>query len=830
MRQRRRSPKPGGRGEVTRWAALLRGAAVLRDAGVRGVPRGWGEGLRLHRRGLLIGAASAGGLLVAWEFLPRRYPLPLTPREGQTAFGCWMTIGNDGVVTVSVPQLEMGQGVGTVLARVVAAELGADWRQVAIQPAPPSEVWPNVPLAARWQALWSERWPKRWTTGSATALGAGSAGWWTRRWAERHRFNATADGTSLAAYEAPARLAAASARALLAMAAAARWSVAWEECIVSEGMVRHRDAKGERQLPFGVLAADAARLTPPDPPILSGGALSENPALNPSGTTPAFPRLDLPAKVDGSMLFAGDIRLPDMVYAAIRHAPVGAGAALVQGYDAAKARAVPGVLQLVAGEDWLAAVADTGWAAEQALARIAPHFTVSAPADSGQIDVALEAALKHGDGAGTVAAAGDGAQGADAMTAALGERPLRQRYDIAPAIAAGIETASATAHWRPGALGGLFGGRLDLWVATQAPEPTREAVAKALGIAVENVLLYPVAAGGSFDARLETPHAVEMAQIAHAVGRPVQLTWSRWQEVLGGVSRPPVAAEVSARLDAEGRVVAWHLRAASPGAAREMGARIFDGATRSAAMAAAGDHVDPLVLEGATPAYAIPHLLVEHVPVAVGLPCGRLRGNAHGYTAFITESFIDEIATGLHREPLSFRMAMLGDDPRLAQCLERVSALAGWNGGADGSGNGLACHRIGDAATGGCIAAIATVRREGNAVKVDRIFAVADIGRIVHVDIARQQIEGGLVFGIGLALGASPTWQQGLPGGWTLDEMSLPRLADCPDITVELLPSDADAFDPGELGVAVVAPAIANALYSATGARLRKLPLSAEDE
>jgi len=190
----------------------------------------------------------------------------------------------------------------------------------------------------------------------------------------------------------------------------------------------------------------------------------------------------------------------------------------------------------------------------------------------------------------------------------------------------------------------------------------------------------------------------------------------------------------------------------------------------------------------------------------------------------------------LKREPLSFRMAMLEGDPRLAACLQRVSSLAGWNGGADRSGNGLACHRIGGVTDGGCIAAIATARRvpgggaTGPSVLVDRIFVVADIGRILNADIARQQIEGGLIYGIGLALGSSSPYVAGLPTNTRLSQLDLPVLGNCPDIQVEFVSSDAAPFDPGELGVAVAAPAIANALASATGQRFRKLPLIAEEE
>ena len=229
-------------------------------------------------------------------------------------------------------------------------------------------------------------------------------------------------------------------------------------------------------------------------------------------------------------------------------------------------------------------------------------------------------------------------------------------------------------------------------------------------------------------------------------------------------------------------------------------------------------------MEGAVPPYAISNVLVEHVPASIGLPTARLRGNAHGYTAFFNESFLDEIAAKTGREPIAFRMAMLGHDLRLAACLQRCTALANWNGGRDGSGQGLACHVIGD----GRIAVIATARRDESGVRVDRISAVADIGRIVNMDIARQQIEGGLIFGIGLALGSSTEYADGLPVTGRLGGLDLPLLADCPQIDVDFIDSDAEPADPGELGVAAVAPAIANALFSATGVRFRRLPLLSE--
>ena len=225
------------------------------------------------------------------------------------------------------------------------------------------------------------------------------------------------------------------------------------------------------------------------------------------------------------------------------------------------------------------------------------------------------------------------------------------------------------------------------------------------------------------------------------------------------------------------------------------------------------------------PPYSIPNVAVDHAPAEIGLPVSRLRGSANTYTAFAIESFIDELANENGREPLSFRMAMLGNDTRLAACLQRAARMAEWGGGGDQSGQGVACHRIGDHDTGGRIACVARARAGEGGVRVDQLVVAVDIGRIVNLDIARQQIEGGLVFGLATAMGASTRYSGGLPQSQQLSALNLPVMADCPDIIVDFIASEAPAFDPGELGAVVAAPAIANALYSATGLRLRRLPL-----
>lgn len=735
-------------------------------------------------------------MLVAWYLLPRRFEAPLFPGRGETAFNAWLKIGSDGVVTVAVPQLEMGQGVSTILPQVVAMELGADWRQVAVEPVPASGAYVNLPLAARWTQL---RQP------AIAALGDDPDDYFLRRWAEDERFGVTAEGTSLAAFERPCRDAAAAARAMLAMAAADRWGVAWDQCEASEGFVVH----GSQRLSFGELAGEAASYDPPDPAPLRPEPPAERAraAVPDDGDELAFPRLDLPSKVDGSYLFAGDVRLPGMVYAAIHHGPL--DQAELTSFEREEAARLRGLVGVIEGKRWLAAVATDWWTAERALEAMAPRFRVEHPVNSARIEEQLDNAVRRGEPQ-RVAVRGTGDAGMDKPTLAL-------RYDVMPAAHGTIETASCTAR--------LANGRLELWLASQAPEYARQAAAKAVGMSLADVVLYPMPAGGSFDARLEHDHAIEAALIAREIGRPVQLTWSRWQEQLALRPRPPAAAVLSAKIGPEGRIETFRARLAMPSATLEFGQRLFGNRTAWAAIDAVENEPDILALDGLMPPYGIPNVALDHVPVRIALPTGRLRGNAHGYTCFMIESFIDEVAQRNMQEPLAFRIAMLGDDVRLAECLQRAARRGEWGGGAAGTSQGLACHRMELGAASGRIALVATAVAGEGGVRVEKLTAAVDIGRVVNRDVALQQIEGGLLYGVGLALGSGVEYERGLPMQGRLAALDMPTLADSPQVTIDLIDSEAEPFDPGELAVAPVAPAIANALHSATGLRLRRLPL-----
>ena len=754
--------------------------------------------MRLTRRGLLVGAGVGGGLVVAWSLTRHRAATPLRARDGELAAGAWIRIAPTGVVSVAAPFCEMGQGIESLIAQVAAVELGADWAHVSVEPVPAGANYGDAVLAAQWAPLWMP---------VMAGLASDADGSFARRYATTQPLVVTAQGTALAAFEQPVREAAAAARAMLAKAAAKRWGVSWSDCETRDGMVIH----GKNSLRFGDLADAASRYDPPGTPWLRAEAPQDKTA--PTGTGPVpFPRLDLPAKVDGSLVFAGDVRLPGMVYAAIAHGPQ--GDTVLSHFDKAAALAQPGCSAVVPDKRWVAAVANTWFAADRAVKVLAPRFRAHGPvADTTPIEQALDTALQKGKPS-RVAAVGD----PDAL---LAKPSITARYDVEPALHAALETPTAVARLRD--------GKLELWLATQAPEAVRKVAAKAAGVPLADVILYPMHAGGSFDARLDTRIAGEVAVIAQKVGKPVQLMYSRWQDSLASYPRTPLAAQLSAVLsDDKQTLLGWRTRLAMPATTIEAGQRLLHGKDAAAAQKAAAGTADPLACAGAMPRYAVPARAVDHVPVSLGLPTGWYRGNSHGFGAFLTESFVDEIAHFGGREPLSFRMAMLGNEPRLAACLQGVAKLATWGGGGEASGQGIACHRIDTGKSSGFIAVVATARRDVNGVKVERLSAYADLGRIVNQDIARQQIEGGLVFGMAMTIGGSTGYDKGLPLAGHLGEMGLPLLADCPAIEVAFADSAEPPFDPGELSVAAVAPAIANALFSATGLRFRRLPLLSE--
>ena len=742
----------------------------------------------LTRRKLLIGGGVGIGLVVAWGIWPRQYQANLKTAKGEHLFGPWLKIAEDGKVIVAIPQSESGQGVYTALAQIVAGELGADWRSVAVQPVSASPLFANELLAREWADAFL---PINLDTQDAGSFANNVIG----EIAARDNFVVTGGSSSIRQFELPCREAGAAARVLLCQVAAARWDIGWEKCQTDKGFV----VFGKRRLAFADLVVEAAELTPPHPI-----PLNPSPKNHLSGRN--APRLDLSAKVDGSASFAGDIRLPDMLYASIRGGPIGDTTLKSAKTKAAKIR---GVVNIVTTDHWIAAVATNWWAANKALDAMAPVFsTTGRLADSGNIAEKLADAISKGTGTRLVRK-GD----VDATVANKAEtRVYKADYSVAAAVHSPIETRSATASFK--------NGRLQLWIASQAPESARRAAAKSIGISPDDVVIYPMFAGGSFDRNFDSLIASQIAVIAQQIERPVQLVWSRPEDFIRDHVRSPALGRMTGALNRDGQVAGLAVRVASASTMRELANRLSGDTAQDARTSAAGEF-DVFAVEGATPPYAIPNLTVDHFPITLPILTGPWRSMAHSYNCFFVECFIDELAQKAGVEPLSYRMQMLVGQTRLARCLTAVAAMAGWDGGADGSGKGIACHSMRDSH----IAIIASARTGEKGVRVDKITAMVDCGRLINPDLAKQQIEGGIVFGLAQALGASTDFENGLPTARRLRDIDLPQMADVPEITVEFIQSDKAPGGVTELGVPAVAPAIANALFSAAGVRLRELPL-----
>ncbi len=724
----------------------------------------------IDRRQLLIGGGAGIGLIVGYALWPRRYPPTLTAAPGERVFGGFIKIGEDGHVVVAVPQLEHGQGSWTALPQIVADELGADWRTVAVEPAPLSPLYGN-PLA--WRALFEGGLDRALTPQRIALMG-------------------TVGSTSVRNFAEPLAEAGAVARALLCKAAEAVTDVPWRQCRTESGFV----VAGKSRLRFGALVADAIGLKPPrvaprraeEPGRLLGKSL---------------PRLDGPSKVDGSANFAGDMRLPGMVFAALREAPPGGA---LTGVDRAAADRVPGAKQVVTTDGWAAATGQTWFAAAKALDAAKPRFTGGSGIGDAAIDRALAAAL---DGDGTrMAAVGD-------LSAVFkGARVYTAEYRTGIGLHAPLETASATARFE--------GGRLEMWLATQAPGAAVAAAANVLGIAADSVTLHNVMAGGAFGERLEVTLAEQAAHLARELGRPVQLVRTRAEDLRRTPVRAPARARLSARLAANGQIAGWLAKIAAPATGHELADRLFAGDVRAGLVGSIAGGGDNYAVAGAVPPYAMTAYAVDHHPADIGIATGHWRGGAHVSNVFFRECFVDELARYAASEPVSFRIGMLGGDARLARCLSTAAALGGWEGGVPGSGQGIAAHAM----RASRIAVLAEAHiGDGGAPVVDRLVAAVDCGQVVNPDLVRQQIEGGLIMGLSAALAGPTPIVGGRPRVGGLSALGLPTLGSTPDITVELIPSEAEFGGVSELGVPAVAPAIANALLASSGTRVRRLPL-----
>ena len=695
--------------------------------------------MRVDRRSLLIGGGAGVGLIVAFSLWPRHWKSDLSTSKGEQAFGSFIKVARDGKVTVAVPQVETGQGIWTALAQIVADELGAAWETVAVEPAPLVKAYAN-PLADE------EGWPKD--------------------------IRITANSTSIRAFEQPLREAAATARAMLVGAAADRWNVDPASCDTADGFV----INAVRTLTFGELAEEASGRTPPmHAPLRAGGKAR-------LGSQP-LQRLDGPAKADGSWRFAGDVRLPGMLFAAARIAPPGGR---LRSFTRDKITAAPGIRHVAARDGWIAVVAESWWAAERALHAVNPVFS------GGTTQVDLRAGFEH------ALATGDAQSWfnrGDYASAVKGSRPLTATYYAGPALHLGLESLAATARIGPDGA--------ELWEATLAP---------GFG-AAKDVTLYPMNPGEPAGQAMESIAGPIALELARATGRPVQVMLSQSSTQNHGRVAPGALARMTALPGAGGITAAWAMKVATAEGLGSSLARLSgkDARTKFGKMA----------LDGSVPPYSIPHVRIDAVEAKLPFAAGYMRGSPNREFAFFSESFVDELAHAAGMESLAFRMSMLGGNGRLARCLQAAARLANWDGGQPGSTMGIA----GASAFGSHIGLVASASiGDDQRVKVHRLVAAVDCGRVINSGLVAQQIEAGLIWALGQATVAAPEWVAGMPRARPISGMALPRLADAPEVVVEIIPSSEAPGGVSGLGCVPLAPAVANAIHAGSGKRMRSLP------
>jgi isoquinoline 1-oxidoreductase beta subunit len=711
---------------------------------------------------MLVGGGVGVGLIVAFAAWPRELDSDLPRQAGEQAFGHFIKIGRDGRVTVAVPQVEYGQGVWTALPQIVADELGAAWDSIGVEPAPLTGAYGN-PLAR------SEGWLEGF--GPLRAHRINSDG----------RTRITAGSTSVRAWEQPMREAAAVARAMLIAAAAERWNVGQAECSAAGGMVRGAG----RALGFGDLAEAAATQRAPGSATLRTGNTDRL-------IGKPLQRIDAPSKSNGSLLFAGDVRLPGLLFASVRLAPPGGR---LTGYSREKVNGVGGVRYVSASDGWMAIAAETWWAAERAIRAADPKFTgpTSPPALRPLFDDALAA-----DEVQTWFSSGD----YDRATA--DSRALAANYYVAPSLHLGLEPDSATAR--------IKDGKLDLWAPTLAPGLARTSVAEAAGMSSADVGFYPMPVGDSGGRAIESNAAAIAAELARVLERPVQVTLSQGASQNHDRPAPGALARLTALPSPAGPPTAWQMRVATG-----------DGLGASIARLAGTDALAELgqtALDGAVPPYAIANLRIQASRVALPFATAAMRGSPQRELCFATESFVDELARATGREPLAYRMMMLGGAPRLARCLQAAAQAARWDGGGAGSTMGLA----GCSAFGSHIGLVAVASIEQAAVRVHKLVAAVDCGRVVNPDLVVQQLEGGLLWALGQAVAGEAEWVAGMARSRPIGGIALPRIGDTPEIVVQILNSDLPPGGVSALGTTVLAPAVANAIFAGTGKRLRDLP------
>ena len=660
----------------------------------------------------------------------------------------WVHIADDNTITLLTARSEMGQGVYTALPMLIAEELNVDIKRIKVAVAPPGAVYTNAMLGAQ-------------ITGGSTSVRDG----WEKL-----------------------RTAGAQVRTMLISAAATKWNVDPATLKADMGMVIGPNGK---KATYGSLAEAASKLPVPDKV-----ALKDPKDFRLVGK--ATPRLDTPGKVNGTTEFGIDVKLPGMVYASLQQCPVIGGT--VRSFDAAKAKAMPGVIDVVQIPDGVAVVADSYWHAYRARQVLTVQWDEGAGAviSNASMLAGIRTAAETGKQIPIIAAKGD------VSSVTKGEGKIVKAEYVSQLLAhATLEPQNFTADYK--------NGKCLLIGPTQFQQGAVGNVAAALGIKPEDITLKTTFLGGGFGRRLEVDFIVQAAQISKAVAKPVKMVWSREDDTQNDFYRPMALNQLAATLGADSKPTAMTFRLTSQSVTQR-------------AFGLPKDTLDPFMAEAGVAPYDIPNTRHDLVIHDTGLRAGYWRSVSHALNAFANESFVDEMAIAAGKDPYAYRMAMLEKQPRFANVLRQAAERSGWATPAPaGRFRGIALMDGYDT----YLAQVVEISVKDNQITVHKVTVVADPGQMVNPDTVKAQIMSSVIYGMSAALNNEITLDKGRVQQTNFGNYPILRMHESPVMDITLVQSTEKPGGVGEPATALVAPALANALFAATGKRVRTLPLHA---
>jgi isoquinoline 1-oxidoreductase subunit beta len=755
----------------------------------------------MKRRTWILSALGAtGALVVGWGVMPQRSRLGdatmMLPTEGDIALNGWIKIAGDGSVILAMHRSEMGQGVHTALAMLIAEELDVPLERVRLEQAGADAIYGNVAMfvgSLPFHPLDADEGKK------TTTVRAGE--WLVGKIARELGINATGGSSTIADAWLPLREAAATARASLLQSAAAQWAVPAAELTVAAGVVGHASGKSGH---YGEFAKGAAGLAPSNVSLKARNSwtLIGKPAMRP----------DVPSKTDGTARFGIDVRLPGMLFASVRQAPMLGGT--VQSIDSKEALAMAGVVKLVnlppvAGSTaGFAVVGKTTWHTKQAAQAVRVQWAhrVEGALDTQKIDAELVAKLQSESGFTFYE------KGSADKAEASATRVIEALYHAPYLAHATMEPMNCTAQVKD--------GKVEVWAPTQVPGMARAVAAKVAGVEVDKVTVHVTLLGGGFGRRLEVDFVAQAVQVAMACdGKPVQLIWSREEDTTHDFYRPMHVAQLRAAVGVDGKVESLRIKSAGDTITPRWMERGLP------ALAGPVDMPDKTASEGLFDLpYGFANQHMSHVATRMGVPVGFWRSVGHSHNAFFSESFVDELAAETKQDPVAFRSALLTDAPRYLAVLKLATEKAQWGSTLPaGHARGVALHE----SFGSIVAEVVEVSLRDGVPRVHRVVCAIDCGTVVNPNTVAQQMESGIIFALTAALYGKIDIKDGAVQQSNFPTYPMVMLAAAPVVETYIVPSTRAPSGVGEPAVPPLAPAVANALFALTGQRKRSLPLVA---